>query len=246
MKLQHVLLHNNIMVMEFFVLLGGLLIGSFIGALTYRLPSGQNFVKGRSYCDSCKKDLTWLDNIPLFSYLFYLGKSRCCNKKISIRYPLIELSSALGAVLLFYLFPFPLFTIYYLLFTITLAIFVIDLEHQIIPDELSWTILFLGIILSQNAFFSMIFYALLMASLILLIHLITKGQGMGLGDVKLVLALGIWLNIWSGLNWLILSFIIGGMFALVLLILKKVNLKTKIAFGPFLILAFWIVLIYKL
>ncbi|MDP3918157.1 MAG: prepilin peptidase [Candidatus Woesebacteria bacterium] len=215
------------------IFLLGLIIGSFISALTYRIPRELQFVKGRSFCDSCKKKLNWYDNIPLFSYLYYQGKSRCCNQKISIRYPLIEIFSAIGIVLLS--------PIHYLLFVICLAIFIIDLEHQIIPDELSWLILLLGLI---NFSFVNIFAGFFFSLLLLTLYLITKGRGMGLGDVKLSIGLGVWLGWLNGWKWLMLSFIIGGIVAVILLLLKRANLKTKIAFGPFLIFAFWIVLFF--
>ncbi len=221
------------------IFLLGLIIGSFISAITYRIPRELQFVKGRSFCDSCKKELTWYDNIPLFSFLYYKGKSRCCNQKISIRYLLIELSSALGAVLLFVLLP-STFLISYFLFLICLAIFVIDLEHQIIPDELSWFILLLGLI---NFSFVNIFAGFFFSLLLLTLYLITGGRGMGLGDVKLAIPLGLWLGLEKGVVWLTTSFIIGGIVASILLLLKRAKLKTKIAFGPFLIFAFWVVLL---
>lgn len=214
------------------IFLLGLIIGSFISAITYRIPRELQFVKGRSFCDSCKTKLNWYDNIPLFSYLYYRGKSRCCNQKISIRYPLIELASALGIILLS--------PIYYVLYLLCLSIFVIDIEHQIIPDELSWLILLLGLI---NFNFVNIFAGFFFSLLLLTLYLITKGRGMGLGDVKLAIGLGVWLGWLNGWKWLMLSFIIGGIVASILLLLKRANLKTKIAFGPFLIIAFWIILL---
>ncbi len=229
--------------MIFLLFLFGLLVGSFISAVSYRIPRKIDFVYGRSFCDSCKKDLYWYDNIPLFSYLFYRGKSRCCSKKISIRYPLIELVSALGFVLL-YLFSFPV--VYYLLITSSLIVLIIDLEHQFIPDELSWLILLLGLLTVHSSLFTVMFPAFLFSLILLSIHLATFGRGMGLGDVKLAIALGIWLGLTNGLSWLMLSFIIGGIVASILLLLKKARMKTRIAFGPFLIVAFWIVLfIYR-
>src|SRR3989339_1541952 len=98
----YVFLNNTGMTYVLLVLLG-LVIGSFVSAITYRIPKELGFVKGRSFCDSCKKELRWFDNIPLFSFLFYLGKSRCCGKKISIRYPLIEIVSLIGVVAIWFL-----------------------------------------------------------------------------------------------------------------------------------------------
>ena len=216
----------------------GLLIGSFISAVTYRIPRGLGFVKGRSFCDNCKTNLRWYDNIPLFSFLLLGGKSNCCGQKISARYPLIEVTTAISFISL-YLYSFSF--IYYLLFTISLVIFVIDLEYQIIPDELSWFILLLGLIL--NFSFVNIFAGFLFSLLLLILYLITAGRGMGLGDVKLAISLGVILGLKNGVTWIVTSFILGGIIASILLILKRAKLKTKIAFGPFLIFAFWLTLL---
>src|SRR5574340_169106 len=97
-----VFLNNTGMTYVLLVLLG-LVLGSFVSAITYRIPRGLGFIRGRSFCDSCKKSLRWFDNIPLFSFLFYGGKSRCCGTKISIRYPLIEVASLVGVVVVWYL-----------------------------------------------------------------------------------------------------------------------------------------------
>lgn len=227
---------------SFYLFFLGLLFGSFVSAATWRIPRNISFVKGRSFCDSCKKNLYWYDNIPLFSYLFYLGKSRCCRKKISVRYPLIEITTALGFVVLYLLFNFSiLLIIYCMLLILTLSIFVIDFEHQIIPDELSWSILFLALL---NFSFSNIFSGFLAALFLLLLNLITKGRGMGLGDVKLAIGLGALLGLSSSYKWLIISFILGGIVGSILLLLRKANMKTKIAFGPFLIISFWMVILF--
>ncbi|MEK7168451.1 MAG: prepilin peptidase [Patescibacteria group bacterium] len=231
------------------LILLGLVIGSFVGVVTYRIPRNLGFVKGRSFCDLCKKDLSWYDNIPIISFLYYHGRSRCCNKKISIRYPLIELFFALGAVVLYYLFSFSLFPITYFLFTILLAILVIDLENQIIPDELSWALMLYAICFMPYGLeltpYSFLFSGFFFSSLLLTLYLSTSGHGMGLGDVKLAIPLGFILGFEKGIYWLMISFILGGIIATVLLLFKIAHLKTKIAFGPFLIVAFWIVLIYE-
>lgn len=223
----------------FLLVLFGLAIGSFVSVISYRIPRGLGFIKGRSFCDNCKKELKWYDNIPLFSFLFYRGKSRCCRKKISPRYPLIEIVSAFGFVAIYLSSLSP---IYYILYTLSLVIFVIDLEHQIIPDELTWSILLIGL---YNFSFINIFSGFLVSILLLTLYLVTLGRGMGLGDVKLAIPIGLWLGLENSLVWLLLSFVCGGLVSSILLILKKANLKTKIAFGPFLIFAFWIVILWK-
>jgi leader peptidase (prepilin peptidase)/N-methyltransferase len=231
----------------------GLVIGSFVSAVSYRIPRGIGFVTGRSFCDNCKKELYWYDNIPIFSFLFYRGKSRCCDKKISPRYPLIEVVSAIGSVVIFSVFGLVLYPVTYTLFSISLAIFIIDLEHQIIPDELTWLLLLLAFLypttqwqasLIPYSLFPILFTGFFFSLLFLFLHLITKGRGMGLGDVKLAIPLALILGFEKSWTWIFASFVIGGIVASILLLLKRANLKTKIAFGPFMILAFWIVLIF--
>jgi len=220
----------------------GLVVGSFISVVTYRLPRNQGFVKGRSYCDNCKKEISWYDNIPLISFLLYHGTSRCCNKKISIRYPLIEIASAASFVALYLAFGLSIqLATYYLLLILTLSILIIDLEHQIIPDELIWLLLFISLFTVQGNPFVALFSAFAFACFFLALYLITLGRGMGLGDVKLAIPLGLLLGFEKGLYWLLASFVLGGMVATLMLILKRANLKTKIAFGPFLVVAYWIV-----
>lgn len=215
-------------------------LGSFISVITYRIPRGEGFVKGRSYCDNCKSRLLWYDNIPLLSFIFYKGKSRCCNKNISVRYPLIEIASLLGSLLIFILTGnFWLLLVFY----ITLVIVVFDLEYQIIPDELSFLLLAVGILVNFNSLYSSFFIGLLSSSLLILLNLITNGRGMGLGDVKLAIGLGLWFNFLNSMNWLLVSFLTGGVIASILLLRGRAKLKTKIAFGPFLIVGFWVVLL---
>jgi leader peptidase (prepilin peptidase)/N-methyltransferase len=222
----------------------GLVIGSFVSAVSYRIPRGIGFVTGRSFCDNCKKELYWYDNIPIFSFLFYRGKSRCCNKKISPRYPLIELVSAIGSVVIFSVFGLELYPVTYTLFSVSLAILVIDIEHQIIPDELTWLLVLLGLYTTYNILYTSLFSAFFFSFLFLFLHLITKGRGMGLGDVKLAIPLALILGFEKSWSWLFVSFVIGGIVASILLLLKRANLKTKIAFGPFMLIAFWMMLLF--
>lgn len=242
----YVYLNNVGMEIYFILTLLGLVVGSFISVVTYRLPRNQGFVKGRSYCDNCKKEISWYDNIPLISFLLYRGSSRCCNKKLSIRYPLIEVATALSFVALYLLslsiaMQWQVLIVYYLICVISLAILIIDVEHQIIPDELIWLLLFISLFTVQGNPFVALFSAFAFSCFFLALYLITLGRGMGLGDVKLAIPLGLLLGFEKGLYWLLASFVLGGMVATLMLILKRANLKTKIAFGPFLVVAYWIV-----
>ena len=219
----------------------GLVVGSFIGAYTYRYPRKISIARGRSFCPKCGKKIAWFDNLPVVSYLVLKGKCRHCGKKVSLRYPLIELGSGIGFVLL----APDLFLIF--IFSVLLAIFVIDLETQIIPDEL----VFLGLTTTLLVFLfqDFNFYANLLAGLggasfLLLVNLLTRGRGMGLGDVKLAFWLGTFLGPVATISWLTTAFWLGGILGIFLLLLGRAKLKQKIAFGPFLIISFFVILKY--
>ena len=224
-----------------FVGILGLLIGSFISVVTFRIPAGLDFVKGRSFCPGCKKKISWYDNIPLFSFIFLKGRCRRCQKKISLRYPLIEIASGIG-FLTISIFTLPNFIkmIYFLIaFSLLLIIFVIDLENQIIPDPLAFIFIAVAVlyyvIFNQTGLLASLLSGFLASSFLLFINIITKGRGMGLGDVKFAIAGGIFSGLTLMPIWLLLSFLTGALTGSILILLGKAGLKTKIAFGPFLV-----------
>lgn len=233
-------------IIYFFIVLIAAVIGSFIGAITYRMPRGLGIVYGRSFCDDCHKPLGWVQNVPLISYLILGGKSYCCQKKISIRYFLIEFATVIAAIYLYSIVSFYFFLIYFILFLLCLSVLVIDLEHQLIPDELVWLILILSTLVIGNSPFQNILAGILAALFLLIINLLTKGQGMGLGDVKLAVVLGPWLGLYLSLIWIFGAFLTGGIVASILLLSGRAKWKQKIAFGPFLIISFLYVLFTKI
>ncbi len=243
----------------FVFFLFGLAIGSFVAALTYRLPKNLSIAKGRSFCDKCLKPIKWYDNIPLFSYLLLGGKCRFCHKKISPRYFWIELSMGFlyASTYIFFsqivgnipwLNSVPVVVgLLYLLAIITLlfGIFVIDLEHQFIPDEFVYVGILLTLITlfisDSNQFYYYLLGALSGSFFLLSVHLLTKGKGMGLGDVKLAILIGMILGFSLMVVWMFSSFVLGSIVGIYLLMSKKTKLKQRIAFGPFLISGFVLV-----
>lgn len=133
----------------FIIFFSGLMIGSFLNVCIYRMPRDESIVFPGSRCTKCKKPLPWYDNIPLFSFLFLIGKCRYCKEKIAFRYFIVELLSAVLFLILYHYFGFTAkFWIYSLItFSLVVATF-IDLEFQIIPDRISLGGLVLGILLS--------------------------------------------------------------------------------------------------
>ncbi|EKD62963.1 MAG: type II secretory pathway, prepilin signal peptidase PulO [uncultured bacterium] len=244
------------------VVVFGLVVGSFLSAYTYRQPRGKSIIKGRSVCPRCKSKIAWFDNIPLLSYLLLEGKCRSCKKKISLRYPLIELGTAILFVVALFgsravrlnvgwttLLPDYLFyLVIFILISISISILVIDLEHQIIPDEPVFLALSVTLLLLLFSGYTNVWENLLAgfgsALFLLLLHILTRGRGMGLGDVKLALVGGLILGIPLSAVWMFGSFILGGALAVILLFLGEAHLGQKVAFGPFMIASFFIVLIF--
>lgn len=219
----------------------GLAVGSFIAALSWRLPRGISVAAGRSKCPKCGKTIAWYDNFPLFSYIALAGKCRYCKKKISIRYPLIE--GAAAAIFALSYLKLPTSNLPYLLavFSIALAILVIDFEHMLIPDEL----VFVGLAVALTSFsYSYLFTGLLAALFLLLLHLATRGRGMGLGDVKLAIFLGAVAGPLSTLVWMFLAFVIGALVGIALIIARRVKFGQHISFGPFMIIGFFLTILF--
>lgn len=208
------------------------------------------WVSGRSICPKCKNQISWYDNLPLFSFIILGGKCRNCKKSISIRYPLIELVTGLGFLYLAKLFyASPLTLVYSLLvFSILFIIFIIDFEHKIIPDSLVFiglTTTVLYYLLTNNLGLVPALFAGFISSIaLLIIHLLTRGRGMGLGDVKFAVWGGMLVGPIFNLIWLFLAFLTGGIVGIILILLKRAGLKDQIAFGPFLIVSIGLTFVF--
>ena len=132
-----------------FIIVIGALWGSFANVCIYRLPLEKGVVSGRSFCPKCKKQINWYDNIPVLSYLLIQGKCRKCKKKISFQYPLVETTSAFIFLIIYALYGISLTTPLLIILGLSfLIIFFIDLKHFIIPDSLTFPMMFLGFVKS--------------------------------------------------------------------------------------------------
>lgn len=245
--------------MKIFIFLLGLCIGSFLNVIIYRWSKGLSIKNPLfSICPKCGKTLKWYHNIPVFSYLFLKGKCGYCKAPISIRYPLVELLTAF--LLLFVYFKFKLhygwitflgFSFYIL---ILIPISFIDLEIKEIPDKLSLSLIFAGLIFSLFGFNPLLNFetsllsALAGIGLLFLInelyYQVSKKEGMGMGDFKLMGAIGAFLG-YKSFYWILTIACLTGIsvflgiyfFYKIKGIYKELNLKTEIPFGPFLSLA---------
>lgn len=226
----------------------GLIVGSFLNCVIYRLEIGKSFLKGHSFCPYCKHELAWYDLIPVFSFLILKGKCRYCKKPISIQYPLVELTTALLFVLIFN--PQNLLNTSYLLLTTSflIIIFVYDLKHYIIPDKVIFPAIVLTLIynlLDTNYLLLNTGLSAVGASAFFLsIYLISKGKWMGFGDVKLSFLMGLHLGFPNILVALFLAFFTGAIIGLILIAQNKKTLKSMVPFGPFLVFGTFLAMFY--
>ncbi len=241
----------------FVIILGGLW-GSFANVCIYRLPMNKGVVSGRSFCPKCKKLITWKDNIPVISFLILNGKCRNCKKKISPQYIITELITIIYFLFVYYLFGISITTLLFFVLGLSFVIiFFIDLKHYIIPNVLTFSLMIIGFLKSFdpnlnpifpnfiNSLIGGIFGYLIIWSIIYFYKQIRNKEGMGLGDAKLLSAIGFWFG-WISIPFVIfLSSIIALLFVIPSLIKKSKKLSSQIPFGPYIIIGTLIYLIFE-
>lgn len=238
------------MLISFLVFAVGAIFGSFTNVLIDRLPRGESVLFGRSHCDSCKKKLSSFDMIPLLSFLLLGGKCRYCKKKIGIRTFATELSMGVLFLLLFvFSYTTPLPFVFLCICTVLLyAIALIDIDHGIIPDSLLvvLTVLSAGyvVFLIPQAFPSHLAAGVISFLFFLFIFAITKGRGIGFGDVKYAFVIGFLLGPWLSVIAFYGAFLTGAVISIILVVVQKKKLKgSTVPFGPFLSLGVFMSLI---
>lgn len=225
-------------------LLFGGIIGSFLNVVILRLPKEEaSIVFPASHCPRCKAILHWYENIPVLSYLVLRGKCHHCKAKISLQYPVVELSLALLSAALVQKFGLSVnYAGYFLFIAALLVIIWIDLYHQIIPDVISLPGIVLGFIFSlvnpslhwQSSLIGILAGGGVLYAIALFYFLWRKIDGMGGGDIKLLAMIGAFLG-WQALPFVILASSLSGTFVGLLAMLKqKKGGQTRIPFGPFL------------
>lgn len=222
----------------------GLIIGSFLNCLIWRLYSEET-VLGRSYCPKCRHQLSWYDNIPLLSFLFLGGKCRYCSKSISWQYPLVEFFIGLFFALAFFLNTLSGFSTIKLIFdlfliSVLLIIFIFDLRWMLVPTKTIWIsaiiLVFLNLFLGFSLW-QMFLTTLAGVSFFALQYFITKGKGLGEGDIWIGGLLGVAFPAWPGfILTLFLTYLIGGFVATILLVFNLKKLGSKLPLGVFLTL----------
>jgi len=227
----------------------GLIFGSFLNVVILRFDDLMSVVRDRSHCPKCKTTLSWLDLIPVLSFLFLRGKCRYCQKPISWQYPVVELSTAALVAAGYYLIflvgqpslvaGIVAYAGYILAIGTLIAIFFHDLYEMLVPESLAYVLLVSSTIFSLFYFqdWQTTLYGGL-AGLIPIALLVYPSRGilMGEGDVKIAAALGLMVGWPSAIVFMIASFIIGGLLGAYLLLTRQVKLKTAVPFAPFLII----------
>ena len=218
------------------IFLFGIVIGSFLNVCIYRIPKKENIVKIRSHCMECNYQLKWYDLVPLFSYLCLGGRCRKCKTKLSVQYPLVELLNGLLYVLVVAVNGLTIESLLYcLMFSALVTLSVIDFRTYEIPLGINLFILTLGLIrvaLDYQNFLNYLIGFLSVSGFLYLLFLLTKGRGIGGGDIKLMAVSGLMIG-WK-CNLLALAFgcIIG---SVIHIIRMKVSKEDHVlALGPYL------------
>jgi prepilin signal peptidase PulO-like enzyme (type II secretory pathway) len=243
----------------------GLIVGSFINVVIYRTIHGEQWVKGRSRCDHCKHVIAWYDNIPLLSFIVLRGKCRYCHKKIALQHFVIELMTGVLFVW-WYVIGFAFFRLtqtphlviqplfWLVVGVFLLIIFVTDWLYQIIPDYANLTLGLLALAyrlyltgtgaMQHRDFWLAVGVGLGLTAFLGALWAITKGRGMGFGDVKFAMVMGVLLGWPRGLVAMFLAFVVGAVFGIIMIGLRLKKLRERIAFGLFLILGTAIALLW--
>ena len=230
-------------IIYFFVFFFGAAVGSFLNVCIYRLPRLESIVFPASRCTKCGSAIRPFDNVPVFSYLILGGRCRSCKTRISTLYPAVELINALLTLFLFIKLGFSLTFVFLLVFCSALVVITfIDLEHRIIPDVISLPGIIIGFVSSfflpwlgwQNSLIGIIAGGGSLLLVAYVYQLLTKKEGMGGGDIKLLAMMGAFLG-WLAIPFIIFaSSLVGSVIGITLMLVQKKDSKLAIPFGPFL------------
>jgi leader peptidase (prepilin peptidase)/N-methyltransferase len=252
-------MYNELMhsIVAIFIFAFGAIIGSFLNVVILRRGTGRG-LGGRSKCAVTGKPLQWFELIPILSFLIQRGRTRHGGARISWQYPLVEFFTGVGFVAIAHKF-FPLLYIrpesfilnilfYFVVYGFFVLIFVYDWKHQIIPNDFVYPLMILGLIalFYGNPTLMGFLAGPILAFPILAIWFLTHGRGMGFGDVKLLVPIGWIIGISYGFAGLLMAFWIGAVFGIVSLVFADKKWKTKIAFGPFIIIGTSLAFLYNI
>ena len=232
----------------------GLLIGPFLNVCIYKIPKEESIAYPPSHCYSCGKRLRSLELIPVLSYIFLRGKCKGCGSRVSLRYPMIEVLTAIIFLLLYREMGLRISLYFHILLaSILICVAFIDLDYQIIPDVLVLLGFGAGLLYKIVAFlykwpsvgFLDGIYGLLLGGGFCLLIAILSNGGMGGGDIKLMAMLGFWFGLRSIIFIALLAFIVGSIVSVALLLTSIKTRKDFIPFGPFIVASTYIALLFQ-
>jgi prepilin signal peptidase PulO-like enzyme (type II secretory pathway) len=265
---------ENLALILFFIF--GTIVGSFLNVVIYRFKTGKKITHGRSICMTCGRKLRWYELIPIFSFLIQGGRCRRCRSRISLQYFFVEIGTGLLFTLVAYKFlpyfyfsfwsSFSLIILHLIVFCLLVLILVYDLRHKIIPNEfvypfiiISFVSLFINLFPVGPTFIWPSWIDLLSGPILalpfVLLWAFSKGRLMGLGDGKLILGIGWFLGLSSGLFSLILGFWVGAFTSIIMMVFSKkllgfkkrrIDMKTEVPLAPFLIISLVVTFIFSL
>jgi len=266
---RNLMYHCSMVLIVLFIFVMGMIWGSFLNVVIFRVSHGSSPLSGRSMCPKCKHQLAWFYNIPLFSFLWLRGRCAYCHKKISIRYPLIEVLTGVMFVWWFLVgfnffklvgspwsFIQPVFWL--IVGMVMLAIFMTDLLYMVIPFSLNLLLFSLALfyrvgltgfgIMQVTDFVQALLSGLGLCLLFLIIQMLTKMikkvDGFGMGDIYLAPALGLLLGWPKIVPGVFFSFVLGAVVGMTLIVFGKKKLGQYLPFGPFLIAGTVIALVW--
>lgn len=222
----------------------GLAIGSFLNVVVYRLPRGQSLVTPPSRCPKCGYALQWYDNVPVLGWLMLGGRCRQCRTTISPQYPIVEFITGALFVLVAWATPdVPLMVSRLTLVCILIALFGIDLEHQILPNTITLPGIAIGLIFSavaapgwKDAVLGVLLGGGLLYGIAAAYYLVRREEGLGMGDVKMLAMIGAFLGWKAVLVTLVLSSFSGAIVGVGLIAAQRGGMRVALPFGTFLAL----------
>ncbi len=220
----------------------GLCVGSFLNVCIHRIPRGGSLLRPRSRCPGCGHELSWFENIPVLSYVALGGKCRRCRTRISIRYPIVELLTAVVFLAHYAVFGLTAFLIVRLLFaSAMIVLFAIDLEHQLLPDVITLSGLVAGLVFSfvfPPGLLDAVLGAILGGGILWLIaeayYRYSGQEGMGGGDIKMLAMVGAFLGWQQVLLTLVLASVAGALLGSIIIASRRGGMKFAVPFGTFL------------
>jgi leader peptidase (prepilin peptidase)/N-methyltransferase len=231
------------------IIITGLVVGSFLNVVIFRMKELHTVINTRSRCPECKTEIKWYDLIPFLSFVLLRTKCRNCGKQISWQYPIVEIGTAILFLFLYSEFGFSYQLIMQLILAFfAIAIFVYDLKNLEIPDEMLYPAIVIAVLnlafFHPSSFLNGIYGILICAGFLGLLYLLGIGKWLGFGDVKLGILLGLMSPFPFAILTLFLAFAIGSIVGIYMILIGQKTFKSEVPFAPFLIISLYLSIFY--